>query len=745
MKKLSVFLILAILATSLISASVLGAEVKSVGELKVGDKIVIDKNIEVTYLGKTAEGLYEYQAMLGAPKYLDDLVTSINCRWHFDAGLSAWVAEANLYGATVLRDAVVVQYKGSTMSWTPSVYIGGKEVTPASTMPDLLIHDPINENYIGNTLQWRYDGFTRNLRIIEGMLIEYYIIDSLPSGDIEIRNNVVKSVGYTYTRPVYVYDADYKPVECVSSGIGDVVITLEAMKTAKFPITIDPDSTFTTSASDGYLRYVDATYNTARTAGTAEIVSAGISVAHCGQSLYDGDYYIDRVFVYFDTESLNDAINITSGYVAIQYSVSWLDTDFDITIQSGMPTYPHDPLVVADFSYNYYSGDGGSNSTANHQSGYNRIYLNGTGLGWINVSGYTKFALRNDNEIAGTPPVDSELIDIDTYEKGVGYRPMLVITYTSASPTVTTNAASDVAATTARLNSVIDDDGGGDVTIRFGWGESSESAIVDYDHYETVAGTFNTGEHPYLDVGSLTGNTLYYFRVDATNDGGSDLGGELSFTTENAVGDPSDLTGIPTATTVSLTWTKGTGATNSLVRFGTGTYPTTPAGGFAVYNGTSSSAIHSELTGGTTYYYSVWGESGGGYSSGYDTVMVTTSAEVAAGEDLDVPISPSRWMSAPDYTNLSGLLFVYDGINNSADALNMPRETMWMVLALVLAVALGIGVYMVSGKNLFIGGIALAIGLIFGWMIQIIPFWIPLLSGIMIIAYAIGHREVKTY
>jgi len=316
---------------------------------------------------------------------------------------------------------------------------------------------------------------------------------------------------------------------------------------------------------------------------------------------------------------------------------------------------------------------------------------------------------------------------------------------TYGDPDVGTEAASAIAATTARLNSVVNNDNGLPVTIRFGWGTTSQSAIEDYDDYDTVAGTWTTGQHPYLDITDLVELTTYCFRVEGTTAYGTDLGSELTFDTESSVGDPSNFHGIPTGTTVSLTWTKGVGAAESVVRVGTSSFPTLPTEGFAVYSGTSASYLHTGLTGGTTYYYSVWDKSGGNYSTNYATLMITTSADVTAGGGFTPPSEPSRWVSAPNYVNLQNIPIIYDTVNAIADSWGMPRETAWFILALLSSFGLAILFYMIAGRRFVIAEFTLEACLVGWWIVQIMPFWIPLLSGIIIVGYAIGHQEVKTY
>ena len=80
---------------------------------------------------------------------------------------------------------------------------------------------------------------------------------------------------------------------------------------------------------------------------------------------------------------------------------------WDLVIQSGQPTYPHDPIVIADWDESHYAGDGGSiASSAMTPYSWHKIDLNATGLGWIQMGAgnKTKLVMRTSREIAGTPP-----------------------------------------------------------------------------------------------------------------------------------------------------------------------------------------------------------------------------------------------------------------------------------------------------------------------------------------------------
>jgi len=103
-------------------------------------------------------------------------------------------------------------------------------------------------------------------------------------------------------------------------------------------------------------------------------------------------------------------------------------TDFDITVQSGMPAYPHDPLEAGDYDKTHYSGDGGSLNTAGWvTSAWNEIPLNATGRGWVNKAGWTKLALRSSRDISANAPSGYERVAFETAE-GTN-PPQLVVVY----------------------------------------------------------------------------------------------------------------------------------------------------------------------------------------------------------------------------------------------------------------------------------------------------------------------------
>jgi subtilisin-like proprotein convertase family protein len=94
-------------------------------------------------------------------------------------------------------------------------------------------------------------------------------------------------------------------------------------------------------------------------------------------------------------------------------------------------------------------------------------------------------------------------------------------------PTATTDPASNVRTTTARLKGVIEDDGGEACEYRFRYRQSGGSYI-----YTSWTGSKTTGQSFSEDIAGLTPGSLYYFNAQARNSGGeSNSASERSFAT----------------------------------------------------------------------------------------------------------------------------------------------------------------------------------------------------------------------
>lgn len=688
---------------------------------EVGDKIVLDNNIISEYLGKDAEGNYLWRATIGGPQYLDDLETLIRAKWLID-GNGDWFSDTNLFDVTVKKGKVTVEKDGQKLHWDPDIKVDGKTYKAISDMPILLFTDPVNSNYTFNTLEWDFGIAKRQLRLIEGALFEYFIFDTNPSGDVEIRSGLYKEGNFIWDRSPFAYDVEGKPIAISPDKV--VLASEFNREDITYPVTIDPTSTFTTSSSDGDLRSSSVVFATAHDNVTGAIYDERTTLK-VGMNLDGSIYRVARGFVYFDTSGLPDGATISSATLKLRGVVFGdnSDTDFNIQIQIGSgtpPTYPHDPMVAGDYLYTQYSSDGGTFNTAGYDdSAYNSLILNVTGRGWISKTGMTKFALLSDEDVNNSAPTGDENVYFYCYEAGDGYWPQLEVVYAaSAVPVVTTDPATYVAKYSARLNSTLDDDGGEANDVRFqyyfggGTWTDNETTWVD--------DTYLTGETPWVDVSSLTANTLYNFRVQARNTQGTTSGSSVSFTTELAVAAPTNLKAFPDSDTIGLTWTRGVGATDTLIKYSETDYPADETEGILSYEGALSTHTITGLTAGHNYYIVAISKSGADYSSTVE-VLATTSASVAAVSMPDAPPTPEGMFQEPspsDIPNFPG----YEMFNEVAADLEIPLETWWLYMILS-GVGFAAFMFYKMSHNLLVVMIVVVLGISWGSLIGILPLW----------------------
>lgn len=344
---------------------------------------------------------------------------------------------------------------------------------------------------------------------------------------------------------------------------------------------LDNTGDYYTSTSDGFMYYTDPVYLTARNAAVAETSHTAGDTLNVGQALITGDYWAERAYIYFDTSPLPDGAETISATLWL-YGTTGYEGGFDIVIQEGMPTYPHDPLVKADFDRTFYSGDGGSFDTDSwDDDGWNEIILNATGRGWISSTADTKFCLRSDDDINAVVPTDREYVIARSADYGIGSAaPMLEITTNMATYTFRAQAqnsqgtSSGSSKTFATLNSVGDPSGlWGDpsynsVALNWTKGAGAQLSHLRYKAGEYPAdetdGTlaYNSTGGSYTLTGLDAGETLYfrvwgqtasvysanYSQVMVTTSAGSAAG---AYDTPSSPGnwflspDPSNVSGLP--------------------------------------------------------------------------------------------------------------------------------------------------------------------------------------------------------
>ncbi len=186
------------------------------------------------------------------------------------------------------------------------------------------------------------------------------------------------------------------------------------------------------STSDGYLVDNDAVYAVCQADLAADAATDNAVHNYIGQSSVAA-FDIWRSFFYFDTTGLPDNSVVTSAVLYLYGAVDTSTADFDIVVQNGMSTYPHDPLVVGDYNTTQYTGDGGSINTVDFATGsYNEIILNSTGMSWVSATAATKLTVRSYRDIIADEPAaaTNEYVQVWTSDAvDPNSHPKLVLSY----------------------------------------------------------------------------------------------------------------------------------------------------------------------------------------------------------------------------------------------------------------------------------------------------------------------------
>jgi len=230
---------------------------------------------------------------------------------------------------------------------------------------------------------------------------------------------------------------------------------------------------------------------------------------------------------------------------------------------------------------------------------------------------------------SGSPDVDWYLDDL-VVEGFADGGPELSFWYEEeayGSPTVATGTAAGITTTGATLQGTLIDMGAqSTVYVFFEYGTTTSygaSGSPTVDQAITAAGGFSQ------EITGLEPGTLYHFRAVARYGASSyTYGSDITFFTVSGTipGAPTGFGASASATEITLSWTPGAGASQTLIRYSTDTYPTSPSSGVQLYLGSGTTVTHTGPAPGTTYYYSAWGESGGLYSENYATTWAALGA-----------------------------------------------------------------------------------------------------------------------
>jgi hypothetical protein len=221
------------------------------------------------------------------------------------------------------------------------------------------------------------------------------------------------------------------------------------------------EMTFYATGSDGW-NYPTASspYSAVHNAANAATQYTNGDYLSLENDLYAGIYYVCRAYLYFDTSALPDGAVISAATLSLYGSThnnanGYLETDAghaDIGIVQGVQD---EPLTLGDF------GDELNYTTLGHNSyfdvsvgwncsSYHDIPFNATGIGWINKTGTTKLCVKCKGDIINAAPSGLNYTQFCSNEKGSGYQPKLVVTYSEVETKTSADSGSGAEAIALR-------------------------------------------------------------------------------------------------------------------------------------------------------------------------------------------------------------------------------------------------------------------------------------------------------
>jgi hypothetical protein len=198
----------------------------------------------------------------------------------------------------------------------------------------------------------------------------------------------------------------------------------------------------------------------------------------------------------------------------------------------------------------------------------------------------------------------------------------------AATPTVTTNAATNVTSSSATLSGTVNPKGL-TTSVHFEYGTTTNYGLTTPSH--SYGG--NTTQNVSANITGLSPNTTYHFRIVGTNNSGTSYGGDRTFTTLSPTGPPIAKTNPATnvasfaATLNGSVYPHGVTTTvyfqyGTTTSYGSTTPPQTKTGN--TYQNVSANI--SGLSASTTYHFRIVATNSAGTRYGADRTFTTLSA-----------------------------------------------------------------------------------------------------------------------
>ncbi len=381
----------------------------------------------------------------------------------WDVQGNKFIEKNNLFKATVNGNNVELivkndqpdgRKKNDKLTFNAQLFLNGVEQT--ATGPVLLPIDPVNSNYQNNVLEWDYGIAKRRLRLIEGKVLGSWVFASNPNGDARIKYNQVGDYKLKLGQYAIDNDTELVPASAFNSATYPFAVSDSA--------TYNPDANPETTSVDGYVgrESVDESWaSIIAGAGNAGLDSATWANIFFWSTATSNQWrYLRRIILLFDTSTLPDTAIVSAATLSLygDYKDDGLSITPNINIYTSTPAFSTS-LASSDYSQLGSTAQSTAIAYSSYSAtGYNDFSLND--MTQISKTGVSKYGARNANyDVAETPPSwTSGTATLEAYmaEQGAGYKPKLVVTYTTDTCTYSSGdwniAASDNCAITAATN-----------------------------------------------------------------------------------------------------------------------------------------------------------------------------------------------------------------------------------------------------------------------------------------------------
>jgi phosphodiesterase/alkaline phosphatase D-like protein len=200
-------------------------------------------------------------------------------------------------------------------------------------------------------------------------------------------------------------------------------------------------------------------------------------------------------------------------------------------------------------------------------------------------------------------------------------------------PAVVTNDATSFTSSGATLNGTVNPNNGS-TSVKFYYGPDTGYGTEVTAEQSPISGSTDTAVS--YGVTGLKPNTLYHYKVSASNSAGSKDGGDKTFTTSKAAPVATTNAASPiTSTGATLNGTVNASNESTTVKFEYGTtdsYGSTATAAQSPVTGTSNTSVSYALTGlnpNTTYHYRVVAQNGTNTANGSDQTFTTLAVKPA--------------------------------------------------------------------------------------------------------------------